>query len=219
MLQVLRTFFRLLAPFLIRLHVEGRENIPDHGPYLIVINHLSAFDTPILLMLCPHKITAFAAAKHRSNLLFRIILEMGGSIWVRRGEIDRTALRRCLEALRAGDVLGLAPEGTRSRSGVLQRGKPGIAYLAYKTDVPILPVAIWGLETWGKSWRRLRRPHVHVVVGKPFRLPRLEGKPRSKDLQVLADQVMYRIAALLPEKYRGVYAGEVPEADTAPRAI
>jgi len=148
-----------------------------------------------------------------------LIVKGARGIFIRRGEIDRTALRRCLEALRAGDVLGLAPEGTRSRSGVLQRGKPGIAYLAYKTDVPILPVAIWGLETWGKSWRRLRRPHVHVVVGKPFRLPRLEGKPRSKDLQVLADQVMYRIAALLPEKYRGVYAGEVPEADTAPRAI
>ena len=206
MLQVLRTFFRLLAPFLIRLHVEGRENIPDHGPYLIVINHLSAFDTPILLMLCPHKITAFAAAKHRSNLLFRIILEMGGSIWVRRGEIDRQALQEALDWLKQGNVLGLAPEGTRARGiYAMQQGKKGVAYLATRADVPIVPVGLTGTEKIKDNAPHLRRTDVNIVVGKPFRLPE-SGRVRGQKLDEYTDIVMHRIAELLPPEYRGVYA-------------
>ena len=203
---VLKAVVRLLLPLLIRLEVEGRENFPEKGPYILVTNHLSVFDTPILLVVCPHTIRAFAAAKHRRNPVYAPLLAMAGSIWVRRGEVDREALRNALEVLRRGEVLGLAPEGTRAR-GVyaLQKGKTGAAYLATRADVPIVPVGVTGTEKVKENFPRLRRTKVRVVIGEPFRLPE-SGRVRGPKLHEYTDMIMRRIAALLPPEYRGVYA-------------
>lgn len=191
--------------FTVREHI-GVENIPEHPPYIMVTNHLSVFDTPVLLTICPHTIRAFAASKHKRNPFYAALLTIMGSIWVRRGEVDRQALRGALEVLRRGEVLGMAPEGTRARGPyALQPGKVGAAYLATRADVPIVPVGLAGTEKMKFNLPKLRRTHIRVVIGEPFRLPEA-GPVRGKKLHEYTDLIMRRIAALLPEEYRGVYA-------------
>jgi len=126
--------------------------------------------------------------------------------FVRRGEVDRKALRKCLSILDAGGILGMSPEGTRSKTGALQRAKSGVAYFVQKTGAPLLPIAIWGTEKVVSGWKSFRRQEVHICIGELFSLPSPEKRLRSKDLQILADQIMLRIAELLPEEYRGAYA-------------
>jgi len=213
--RLLRAVVRLLLPLLMRIEVIGKENFPDKGPYILVVNHLSVFDAVVLLAVCPHIIRAFAAAKHRRNPIYAPLLAAAGSIWVRRGEVDRQALRGALEVLRRGEVLGLAPEGTRARGTyALQRGKTGAAYLATRADVPLLPVGLTGTEKVKEYLPRLRRAHVRVVVGRPFRLPQ-SGQVRGPKLYQYTDMIMYRIAALLPPEYRGIYS-QLPEQQTTP---
>jgi 1-acyl-sn-glycerol-3-phosphate acyltransferase len=103
--------------------------------------------------------------------------------------------------------LGIAPEGTRSLTGAMIPAKTGVAYLADKAGVPIIPVAIWGTEKAVAQLKRLRRPDIHVRFGKPLDLPKLERGDREAALQRNTDLIMCSIARMLPEKYRGVYAG------------
>jgi 1-acyl-sn-glycerol-3-phosphate acyltransferase len=204
--RVVRVTFNVLFSLVIRRECVGLENIPDEPPYILVTNHLSVFDTPVLLTVCRHTTHALAAAKHRRNPLYAPLLALVGTIWVRRGEVDRGALQGALDVLSRGEVLGLAPEGTRAR-GVyaLQRGKTGAAYLATRADVPIVPVGLTGTEKIKQNLPRLRRTFVRIVVGKPFRLPE-NGRVRGEKLRQYTDLIMHRIAELLPEEYRGVYA-------------
>jgi 1-acyl-sn-glycerol-3-phosphate acyltransferase len=90
----------------------------------------------------------------------------------------------------------------------MQRAKPGIAYLATKANVPIVPVGISGQEKLTAEWKRFRRPHIVVRVGEPFMLPQVQGPRKSEQLQELSDMVMQRIAALVREDLRGVYSGK-----------
>lgn len=204
--QAIRVFARIVTRLTARLECVGLENFPDEPPYLLVTNHLSAFDAPLLLSICPHTVRAFAASKHKRNPIYAPILEAGRTIWVRRGEIDRHALREALAVLERGEALGVAPEGTRARDPyALQEGKPGAAYLAARADVPIVPVGIVGTEKIKRNLPRLRRARVRIVVGKPFRLPE-DGRVRGQKLQEYTDIIMYHIAELLPKEYRGVYA-------------
>jgi 1-acyl-sn-glycerol-3-phosphate acyltransferase len=204
--RLMRIISIVLMRVVSRRECIGLENIPDEPPYILVTNHLAVFDSPLLLTLCPHTIRAFAAAKHKRNPLYAPLLAAGRSIWVRRGEIDREALRKALEVLASGEALGMAPEGTRAReTHALQKGKMGAAYLATRADVPIVPVGITGTEKIKRNLPRLRRTDVRVVIGKPFRLPN-SGRVRSQELHEYTDLIMQRIAELLPEEYRGVYA-------------
>ena len=108
--------------------------------------------------------------------------------------------------LRQGNVFGISPEGTRSKTGALIKAKTGIAYLVDLTEAPIVPIAVTGTETMMKDLLCLRRPYLTVRIGELFRLPRLRESERSEDMHRHTDEVMCRIAALLPPEYRGVYA-------------
>jgi 1-acyl-sn-glycerol-3-phosphate acyltransferase len=203
--RILRPIVNFLLYLLTRREYVGLENIPE-PPYILVTNHLAVFDSPLLLTVCPHKIRAFAAAKHKRNPFYALLLTVMGSIWVRRGEVDRQALKEALDVLERGEVLGMAPEGTRARGPyALQEGKVGAAYLATRTEVPIVPVGLTGTEKIKRNLPRLRRTPVRVVVGKPFRLPE-SGRVRGQKLREYTDLIMRHIAELLPEEYRGVYA-------------
>jgi 1-acyl-sn-glycerol-3-phosphate acyltransferase len=203
---------------LYRYEVVGAENFPGHGATIIVVNHLHLLDPFAVAPVSPRQIVTLAASKWRSNLLIGTILRMAGVIFVRRGEVDREALRACQDVLSDGGVLAIAPEGTRSRTGQLQRGKPGVAYLTARAEAIILPVAVWGVEKLS-LWLRFKRPVCHVTVGKPFRIPRPEGRITTDVLQDLADDVMIEIGSMLPPEYRGAYAAGVAaiEAGEAPR--
>lgn len=213
--KFLRTLATVISKLTTRREYVGLDNIPDEPPYILVTNHLSVFDLPVLLLMCPHTIRAFAASKHKRNPIYAPILESAGTIWVQRGEVDRQALREALDVLGRGEVLGLAPEGTRSQeTNALQEGKAGAAYLAARAKVPLVPVGITGTEEIKHTLWPLRRPRVRVVVGEPFRLPE-HGRVRGQRLQEYTDLIMYRIAELLPEEYRGVYR-KLPDEQVIP---
>lgn len=202
---VIRAIFRFLYRFLARIEVVGRENFDVGGPCLVVVNHLSVFDPPLLLIIFPKRARALAAAKYRRHLLFGPLVHAAGAIFVRRGEVDRQALRAALKVLREGGYLGMAPEGTRSKTGQLQPAKEGAAYLASRTGATIVPVAVTGTEKMVGALKRLRRERVRVVVGEPFKLPPADGPVKGAQLAVYTDLIMCRLAALLPESYRGFY--------------
>jgi len=204
--RFVRWLCRVVFGLVTRREVIGTEHFPACPPYILATNHLSVLDLPLLLITCPHTIRAFAADKHKRNPFYAVLLEMMGSIWVRRGEVDRLALRQALALLQRGDeVLGIAPEGTRSRQIALQPGKTGTAYLATRANVPIVPVGIAGSEQIQRNLLRLRRTPVRIAIGEPIRLPAGE-RARGPQLDEYTDLIMHRIAALLPEGYRGAYA-------------
>ncbi|NOZ29739.1 MAG: 1-acyl-sn-glycerol-3-phosphate acyltransferase [Chloroflexi bacterium] len=206
--RFLRKVIRVLLTLLFRVEIIGAEHLNQPGgPLLVVTNHLHWLDPPIVFAIFPLRTTVFAAEKWSTHPiigdLFRLV---GNAIFVQRGEVDRRALGKALAVLKAGGVLGIAPEGTRSRTGKLQRGKGGAAYLASRTGAPILPIGLSGQE---KAFRtllcRLRRPTIRVVVGEPFTLPGTPNRAKGDELDAYTDMIMRRLAALLPPEYRGVY--------------
>jgi len=204
--RIARVIINGLFSLVARREYVGLENIPAEPPYIMVTNHLAVFDSPVLLTVCPHTIRAFAAAKHKRNPFYALILVLMGSIWVQRGEVDRQALQGAMDVLKRGEVLGMAPEGTRARGPyALQKGKTGPAYIATRANVQIVPVGLTGTEKVKLNLPRLRRTDVRAVVGKPFRLPE-SGRVRSQKLREYTNLIMLNIAELLPEEYRGVYA-------------
>jgi 1-acyl-sn-glycerol-3-phosphate acyltransferase len=203
-------FLRLPANTLLDLltihRVEGHRHLPSHGPCIIVANHLSFLDAVLVFALVGGEdMTAWAAEKWENNLIYGTILRLGNAFFVRRGQVDRQALERAADWLRAGKIFGMAPEGTRSRDGGLGRAKPGVAYLASLVDCPVVPIAHWGTESTISSWLRIRRPRIEVRVGPAFRLPPLDPEDRSSSLRRNADEVMCHLAALMPAERWGHY--------------
>jgi len=204
-------FLRAIVRFGFKLftdwEVVGLENVPPDGPFISVSNHTHSLDPLLIMGSLPRRIYPLAADKWRRRPVIGQLVASVGAISIRRGEVDRRALRQAIEALEQGKVLGIAPEGTRSKTGAMQEGRAGAAYIACLTGVSLLPVGVVGVEkALGELWR-LRRPCVKVVIGPSFTLPPLPGKAsgRSQRLREYTTQIMHRIAELLPEKYRGVY--------------
>ena len=185
----------------------GEEHVPADGGIIITTNHLSIVDTPILF-LNPARpdITALVARKYQESGAFGVIGNMAGVVWMSRDKADFTAFRDAKDLLRNGRALGVAPEGTRSRTGGLIEGLPGAALLAVKMNVPIVPVAITGSEDTFSRIKRGKRGRIHVQFGKPYKLPPIDRQNREDQLKRSTDEIMCRIAALMPEKYHGVYS-------------
>jgi 1-acyl-sn-glycerol-3-phosphate acyltransferase len=193
------------------LQVEGRENFPATGPYLVVVNHLHWLDVPLVMVTLRHHAAGIAAYEWgRHPVVGRLGRRLGHVIFVRRGT-DHRALVEAIGWLRGGGVLGLAPEGARSQTGALRRGRRGAAYLASRTGVPVVPVAAWGQERILADLKRLHRPRIHVRIGTPFLLPGTPSRAKDDELDAHTDRIMRAIAVLLPPEYRGVY-GQPPGA-------
>lgn len=203
--RVTRGIVGFLVRLLSRFEVVGLENVPAEGPYLYIANHLHWLDPPVLMVAYPHRSYLLAAEKWERHRLVGPLMRSLGTIFVHRGEVDRRALRQILAILKGGGVLGVAPEGTRSKTGAMQQGRSGAAYLAYRAGVKLLPAVATGQERVFSSLRRLRRARVRVVFGPTFAPPPVEGKATAADVHVFAEEIMYRLAAMLPPEYRGVY--------------
>jgi 1-acyl-sn-glycerol-3-phosphate acyltransferase len=194
--------FRLFS----RVSVSGIHNLPTKGPAILAVNHLSIIDAPLVFAVVPRDdLTALVAKNHRKSLFLRLIVNAVNGIWINREDADTQAVRASRDHLKAGGMLGIAPEGTRSHSGELAPAKTGVAYLANLAQVPIIPVAITGTYKGIKKVLLLRRPRFHLTFGKPFVLPPIDRKNRDKALQLYTDEIMCRIAALLPPEHRGIY--------------
>ena len=209
----MRWFLRLLIRGLIKLvaHVEvrGRENIPSSGAFVIATNHIGILDI----------IMAYYVLNRWD--MFILVAEKWGKIgWINwlgrqlnfifidRFNPDLHALREVIGRMKQGQVLVIAPEGTRSRTGALIEGKPGVSYLTAKAGFPIIPVAITGTEDKVilANLKRFKRSYITVTGGPTFTLPPLPTKDRDHALGQYTDEIMCQIAAILPERYRGVYA-------------
>jgi 1-acyl-sn-glycerol-3-phosphate acyltransferase len=188
-----------------RRTVEGLENFPRTGPALVVINHLGDADAPLLVGTAPASLDALGKIELYDLRFWGRLMDWYGIIWLHRGRADRCAMRAALDGLAEGRIVVIAPEGRYSLIGGLEEGSQGAAYLAYKTDVPIVPVVVIGTENahvYGHM-RRLRRAPVTFRVGKAFRLSQQAN--RRETMREGTRQIMESLANLLPESYRGAY--------------
>ncbi len=176
-----------------RWKVIGAENIPAAGGVIIAANHVSLWDPPVLGAAIPRRIHFMAKEELFANPVFSWLITNLGAFPVKRGIADRTAIRTALSLLENGSVLGLFPEGTRSKTGVLGAPEPGLAMLAIKAGVPVVPAAIVGTN------KVLRDGHIfpqfRVIFGKPLSLARDTAGKDSLD--VLSGKVMGEIDRLL----------------------
>jgi 1-acyl-sn-glycerol-3-phosphate acyltransferase len=197
----------VLVRILCKIDGEKIDRIPMDGPLILLANHVNFLEAPVLhCRLRPRKLIGLAKAEAWENPLLGWLFNQWEAIPIRRGEPDIGALRRALGVLREGGILAIAPEGTRSRHGRLQRGRPGVVTIALKSGAPLLPVVFYGGEAIGHNVRRLRRTPFHILVGEPFRVE-TGDEGISRDVrQRIADEIMYEMAALLPTAYRGEYA-------------
>lgn len=192
---------------LCNVRIEGQENIPRTGAAIVAINHLGFLDPAVGYMVIRRPdLTGWVADKHKTNPLYSYFIRSANGIWLDRENVDMQALRKALQALKDGRIFGLAPEGTRSPTRAMLPAKEGASYLAISSGAPVIPAAIWGTEDSAGDWLHLRKPNITFKVGKAFTLPPFNRDTRQQDLQRGTDEIMCRIAALLPEKYRGVYA-------------
>jgi 1-acyl-sn-glycerol-3-phosphate acyltransferase len=205
---VLKAVFRFLFRMLGRVTITGRGNIPHRCPYVIAMNHVSIFDPPLAGAFWPGPLEIIAAIDVFDKPFQGQLLKVYGVIPVHRGDYDRSLLTRMVRIIEAGYPLLIAPEGGRSHVPGLRKAKPGVAYLAEKTQVPVVPVALVGTtEDFWQRARRGERPLLEIRIGKPILLPGSIGKgiARQEVRQNNADLVMRYIAGLLPVEYRGVY--------------
>jgi len=205
--RVVYWVIRAIITLLFRVDEAQFEHIPEGGPLIMVTNHVNIMEIPILYVhLQPRKVTAFIKFEQWDNAITNFLLTLWEAIPVRRGEPDIKAFRIAQKMLEEGFIVAIAPEGTRSGHGRLQPPHAGVVPLALHSGAALLPVVYYGHEGWQGNVKRLRRTDFHVAVGRPFRLE-ARGETATREVrEKMLDEVMYQLAALLPEANRGVYA-------------
>ncbi len=209
MLPVIRFLIRLVLKTIARFEEHGRENLPLSGGMVIASNHIGFLDI-VMVYYGLDRTDLFipVAEKWEAIGWIRWLGKYLNFLFVDRYNPDLKAMRKMIALMQEGKCLVIAPEGTRSRTGSLQEGKPGVAYLAARSGFPVVPIAITGTEDTVVlgNVKRLRKSKITLTGGKPFIIPPLPKEKRDEALQRATDEIMCRIAALLPEPYRGVYA-------------
>jgi len=205
--RVIRAILNFLIWLLIDSELKGLEKVPKSGAAIVVSNHLGDMDAILGWAFSP-RIDAEAIIKSEIHdiKLLGFLLDVYGVIWVHRGQPDRKMIRIAKQALSEGRIIGIAPEGRESLTGGLEEGTQGAAYLALKTNVPIIPITFTGTENTivYNNLKKLRRTKVTMTVGDPFRIARKSN--RKEALKLGTRQIMKTLASQLPEEYRGFYA-------------
>ena len=185
--------------------VEGRECVPPKGPLLIVSNHQSNMDPPILSASIPRRINFMAKRGLFHNPVASHLLKAYGAFPLNQNGGDLAAIQRSIKLLSLDAAMVIFPEGTRS-PGAMRKAIPGIALIALMSGAPILPVGITGTERIGPPWQvAIPTGEFRVTIGQPFSIPPMEGKVKREQLETITTMIMERVASLLPESYRGVY--------------
>lgn len=203
-----RGLIRLLAFPFGGWKTKGRENIPAVGPFLVVSNHLHIADPPIIAASFPLKCVLMAKADLWESSWSRFWVSNFGAFPVRRGGVDREAIRQAEAWIKKGVSVVMFPEGTRSPNGQMQPALPGAVLIATRLNIPIIPVGIKGSEKLKNLKRAFwHHPKITVDFGKPFSLPPVEGKLTKEKREELIRIMMGHVADLLPPEYHGVYGG------------
>lgn len=207
-----RRFLRFLIrtigfSILVKLdRVEGLENVPAEGSAVLLINHIAFLDPIVVLHVIPRNIVPLAKIEVYNYPVIGIFPRLWGVIPVRREEVDRRAIQQAMDVLKAGEIVLVAPEGTRGDS--LQPAKEGVAFLASRTGAPIVPVAVEGTTGFPTLpvASRWSGPGAFVRFGRPFCYRSTLERPGREELRKMTDEAMYALSAMLPEHRRGVYA-------------
>jgi 1-acyl-sn-glycerol-3-phosphate acyltransferase len=217
--KIARILVTILARLCLRLEVFGRENLPRQGPLVIVSNHLGDADALVGIAATAVPVDIIVKSELYYYPVLGRVLDAYGVIWVHRGQPDRRSLRASLEGLREGRMIGIAPEGRESLTGSLEEGTGGAAYLAFKSNSPLLPVTFTHTEnpTIKGNLKRLKRTPVTVTIGPVFRL---EERPNWRDgIEEGTLEIMRRLASQLPPEYRGIYDFTGIETSREQRAV
>ncbi len=208
-LRLLRALIRLALNLICRFEIRGKQYVPLTGGMILAANHIGFLDL-ILVYFAINRTDLFipVAEKWEKVGWIRALSGPLNMIFVDRFNPDLKAIRKMIALMEQGKCLIIAPEGTRSPTGALIAGKPGVAYLAARSGFPVVPVGITGTEDKlvVGNLKRLRKSLITLTGGKPFTISPLPNKERDAALQNATDEIMCQIAALLPESYRGVYA-------------
>lgn len=213
--SVVNATLRLLYRLVFRIDATEMRKLPPEGPALLMTNHTSNLEGPAYyIFMQPSRATALGKTELWNNPFTRFLMQLWNIIPVNRGKVDREAIRRSVEALEDRYIVGIAPEGTRNKSGVMRPAHPGIALIATRRQVPVYPVAHWGFTEFRRNLMHLRRAKVVFKVGEPFYVDVEPGaRVSAAELREIADQMMYRVARLLPERMRGYYSDLSRESD------
>lgn len=177
------------------LQVQGTEHVPADGPVILASNHIAVLDGPLAVAASPRPTYALAKAELFRGVVGRF-LEATGQIPVHRRQVDKRAIRRCLQVLNGGGALAVFPEGVRGL-GDFQHAFGGATYLALVTGAPIVPVAMLGTREPGQSTKQLPRRGrpIHVVYGPPIPMPQLSWPRRRTEVATLTEDVRIQLAA------------------------
>lgn len=197
---------KLGTNILCRIDAPNIEEFPQKGPLLVISNHTGQLEVAVYFgQLAPRPLTGWAKMEAWDNAFLNWLFNLWGLIPVRRGEADTSALRKAIKAINDGFIFGIAPEGTRNITGQLKRAHPGAVMLATRSNAPIIPLVHWGGEDFLKNIARFKRTDFHIRFGKPFVLD-IEGVKMTREIrQQIADEMMLRIAELMPPEYHGEY--------------
>ncbi len=205
--KTIRSIVRFIMNIIADVEVVGLEKLPQ-GNVILAANHLGRLDTAVLIYALERDDLIMAVAeKYKDHPIFGAIGRSVNAIWLNRFEADFAALREILARMQKGGLMVIAPEGTRSKTEMLQEGKMGVAFLASKSGYPVMPIALTGTEDRGviENLKRFRRSKIKAVAGELFYIEIPKGKGREEAMRNATDEIMCQIAAKLPESYRGFY--------------
>ena len=195
----LRWVFRAI----LRVDIQGLENVPARGALIVAISHSSFIDPVLMGVYLPREVVPMAKIEAFDYPILGACIRWYGAFAVRRGEVDVRAFKNALRVLHSGSALVIAPEGHRSETGALQRGREGAIMLAVRSGAPLLPVAVWGGKALWRNLARLRPTPMFIRIGKPLVLT--TPKPTREQIAAMADELMLHIAALMPRELHGYY--------------
>jgi 1-acyl-sn-glycerol-3-phosphate acyltransferase len=202
-LKIIKMGLQLLC----RIDSKDLVRVPQKGPMIVYSNHIGSIEVPmIFVLLQPRPLTGIAKEESWNNALKAWLFDLWGIIPIRRGDADMDAMRKSLECLNEGKILGMSPEGTRNKTGKLLRGHPGIVTLAIRSGAPLIPLAHWGGENLRNNLKKLKKTDFHARVGYQLVIKTTGEKIDKITRQIIVDELMYQLAILLPEDYRGEYS-------------
>ncbi|MCL2214259.1 MAG: 1-acyl-sn-glycerol-3-phosphate acyltransferase [Treponema sp.] len=187
---------------------EYFRTLSNNKPMILMINHINFLEVVILTSFgYPFYVTGLAKSETWKNPFFAFLFNTYKAVPINREGAFGDSFKKVCEAVQSGSFVCVAPEGTRSRDGVLSKGKAGIVQLALGGNIAVLPVAHFGGECIWKNIRRLKRTPFNIKTGRPFRI-KFDGRPDHEKREEILTEMMIQMARLLPEQMRGIYSHE-----------